>query len=106
MTEGHYQLSVIIEDTTRGRGVPDIDVTLKLRRGFLFLGRKKMDLTLKTNPAGRVVIHGLPAGKVELLLHVEKDRPQQYHADLQPGPKKKVQLRSGRLSMLIEWALM
>ena len=105
LTEGHYQLSVTIEDTTRGRGVQGIGVTIKLRRGFLFLGRKKKDIDLKTDKSGQVVVHGLPSGNVELLLHVEKDRPQKYKADLRPGPKKSVQLHAGRLSMLLEWQL-
>jgi hypothetical protein len=105
LAEGHYQLTVLIEDSSLGRGVAGLDVTMQLKRGFLLLGRKKTDLDLSTDTNGRVVIQGLPKGKVELLIYAKKDVPERFDADLQPGPKNRVQLKSGRLRITIEWVL-
>jgi hypothetical protein len=105
LKEGHFKLSITVEDSSRGYGVPNTDVVFKMRRGFFVLGRKKTDITLTTNAQGQVIIRGLPAGKVKLAIYADKGNPQEYEPDLQPGPAGQVQLRSGRLSILIQWKL-
>jgi hypothetical protein len=105
LAEGHYQLTVLIEDSSLGRGVAGLDVTMQLKRGFLLLGRKRTDLDLSTDKNGRVVVQGLPKGKVELFIYAKKDIPERFEADLQPDPKNRVQLKSGRLRITIEWVL-
>jgi hypothetical protein len=105
LAEGHYQLTVTVEDSSLGSGVAGLDVAMKLRRGFLILGRKKTDLGLVTDKDGRAVIQGLPKGKVELLIYSHKEAPERFEPDLQPGPRNRIQLRSGRLRITIEWKL-
>jgi hypothetical protein len=52
-----------------------------------------------------VVVQGLPKGKVELVIYANKDAPERFEANLQPDPKNRVQLKSGRLRITVEWVL-
>jgi hypothetical protein len=105
LKEGHYQLTVLVEDSTLGRGVAGIDVIMKMRRGFFMLGSKKTYLELSTGKDGRATIQGLPKGKVELLIYTSSDTIERFEPDLQPGPKNRVQIQSRKLKITIEWIL-
>jgi hypothetical protein len=105
LSEGYFQLTVTVEDSSLGSGAAGVDVAMKLSRGFLFLGRKKTDLNLVTDKNGRVVIQGLPRGKVELAIYSNPEKPEKFELDLQSGPKNRIQSRSGRLRITLEWKL-
>ncbi len=102
---GHYELTITVLDETRGTGQAGVEVMLKLRRGIFLLGRQKQDLQFSTNKQGQVLVKGLPKGKVDLYLRLDQTNEQRYEPDLQPGPKKSVQLRISRYRILIEWQL-
>ncbi len=72
LQEGNFTLTVTVLDDTRGSGVAGAEVLMKLRRGFIFLGRQKKDLLLVTNPKGRAQIKGLPKGKVDPFFDVRE----------------------------------
>jgi len=105
LTEGNFTLTVTILDDTRGTGVAGAEVVMKLRRGFIFLGRQKKDLLLATDKNGRTQVRGLPKGKLELFIRLDQNTDQSYHADLQPGLKKSIQLKNNRYRVIIEWQL-